>query len=83
METTYAGAFQIFSNAYDIKIDFSSVEPQVDENGDVVRDVKVLKSRIAMSPTLAKELSQILPDVVKNYEEKFGVIPDLSNTSEE
>lgn len=82
MEGTYASTFQIYHSLYDVKIDFSTREPQVDENGNVVGETHVLKSRMTLSPALAKELAQVLSTVVADYEEKFGCIPDVSHNSD-
>ena len=76
MDSNYVGAFQIMSNIYDFRINFSMVEPDSDENGHTV-DRNVIKDRIVMSPALAKELSTVLTKVVSDYEKRFGQIPEV------
>ena len=83
MDVTYVSAFQIFTSVYDVKIDFSTREPVVDENGNIIKDEVILKDRIAMSPTLAKELIAKLSDMVETYEERFGSIPEVKKIAEE
>ena len=83
MESIYVGAFQIFSNAYDFKIDFSSVEPVIDENGNIIKEEKIVKCRVAMSPTMARELAQKLSGMADEYEKRFGKVPDLTQNNKE
>jgi len=83
MESTYVSAFQIFNNIYDMKIDFSTVEPVTNDNGEVTGNLRAMKSRIAMSPALAKELACVLGQVVSDYEKQFGVIPEIKLNGEE
>lgn len=83
MESTYVSAFQVFNNIYDIKIDFSTLEPVTDDNGEVVGTTKTVKNRVAMSPALAKELINILGNAVEDYENKFGAIPAVKIDEEE
>lgn len=83
MDGTYVSAFQIFTSIYDVKLDFSTREPIVDELGNIINDEKVLKNRIVMSPTLAKELIVKLSDMLETYEERFGAIPEIKKPVEE
>ena len=83
MESTYVSAFQVFNNLYDIKIDFSILEPVTDENGEIVGTTKTVKNRVAMSPALAKELINILGSAITDYENKFGTIPEVKIGEEE
>lgn len=83
MDVTYVSAFQIFTSIYDVKIDFSTREPVVDEEGNIIKDDIILKDRIAMSPALAKELIVKLSDMLETYEERFGAIPEIKKEAEE
>ena len=67
MESTYVGAFNIMTSLLDVRIEFGSVEPQLDDNGDVVGEVRIPKTRIALPPFLAKELAQKLSAAIANY----------------
>lgn len=75
---TYADAFGILASVTDLKIDFFVTQPVVDYNGKVSETSQVLEQRVALSLPLAKNLSIMLENAIKNYEQNFGTIPDLA-----
>ena len=83
MDSTYVSAFQILSGFYDFKIEFSTIEPLLDENGEVIKDERILKHRITMPPALTKELAQKLTKMVEGYEARFGEIKGFPDDEEE
>lgn len=74
---TYADAFGILSSLTDVKIDFASTQPQIDENGKIVGENRILEQRIILSLPLAKNLATKLANAVEDYEKNFGSILDL------
>lgn len=82
MDSIYVNAFHIAAGFYDMKIDFSRIEPVLDENGNVISSERIHQQRITIPVALAKELGQKLNEVVANYEETFGEIRDLSVSNE-
>lgn len=83
MEGIYASGFQVLHNVYDVKIEFNTREPQLDENGNIIGEIQVPKSRMTISPALAKELAEVLSSAVADYEEKFGSIPKANGSRAE
>lgn len=73
---TYADVFGIFSSLTDVKIDFASTQPRINEKGDFV-DEKVSVQRIVLSLPLAKDLAKKLSDAVQDYENHFGDVLNL------
>lgn len=74
MDSIYAGAFQIITSVYDIKIDFIKTEPVPNDTGDVMEEERTLGQRITLPLPLAKQLVEKLNRQIEGYEERFGAI---------
>ena len=74
--STYADAFGILGSLTDLKVDFFSVSPHI-ENGQVVGEERTAEQRIILSLPLAKELAMKLQGAVEEYEKNFGKVLDL------
>lgn len=72
----YAEGFGIICGLADMKIDFQSVDPVVDQNGNV-SETKTTEARISLSLPLAKDLTKRLCNAIADYERKFGQILDI------
>ena len=77
MDCNYVSEFYVLSSLHDIKIGFAAIEPELDEKGNVISEIKVNNQRITMSPALAKDLAVKLNRVVKDYEKYYGKIPGV------
>lgn len=73
----YADAFSIVGSLTDIKIDFSSINPQIDKNGQIIGESKTSEQLIILSLPLAKDLAKMLSAAVDNYEKRFGPVLNL------
>ncbi len=82
MESSYINEFRILSSFYDIKIEFSSIEPVLDQNGDVVGQERSAQNRITMPIALAKEFSQKINAAIEAYEKEYGEIRQVPNQAE-
>ena len=82
MNSFYADGFSIYAGLTDAKIDFNTVNPVADENGNIVGEQRIIGQRIALSLPLAKELAQKLNEIIASYEEQFGPVLDLGEARE-
>ena len=86
MNNTYADTFRIFGSLTDIKLDFATTQPCVDENGNIIGEEHSNEHRIILSLPLAKNLAAKLSATVEDYEKNFGAVLDmiaLQETNEE
>lgn len=74
MTSGYASIIGVYANVRDFKLQFRDTMPAVDEAGRVTGQIISFDEIIAMTPTTAKELSQILASQIEAYEKQYGEI---------
>jgi hypothetical protein len=67
-EARYANSFRVGYNAFEILLDFGQVSSKTSR--------PKLQSRIITNPALAKALSGMLEESLKQYRTEFGPIPE-------
>ena len=75
--STYADAFSILGSLTDMKIDFMSVAPHINQEGNIDGEERTIQQRIVLSLPLAKDFCSKLSKAVENYESNFGEILNL------
>ena len=75
LEGRYANNFQVGHNAFEFVFDFGQFYP---ENTEVR-----VHTRIVTNPAYAKVLSETLRGSLEQYERTFGIIPTVSESSEQ
>lgn len=78
MNNLYADGFTVAVGLVDTKIDFLTLNLEKDETGGIIEEKMIPETRITMSLALAKELAIQMGEIVRQYEDKFGPIPDLN-----
>lgn len=73
----YAEAFRIAGSLTDVKMDFLSIQPVADANGQITSEQQVLDHRIIMSLPLAKEFATKILQLIADHESVHGPILDL------
>lgn len=74
LEGRYANNFQVGHNAFEFLLDFGQFYPENTEAR--------FHTRIVTGPAYAKVLSETLQGSIDQYEQTFGVIPKVSESSE-
>lgn len=74
MDSIYCTAFNILSSFYDVKIEFATIEPLTDKDGNVIDSERTPQQRVTLPIALAKELAKKLSESVSQYEASFGEV---------
>ena len=77
----YAGGFSVFLSLSDAKLQFYSVNPVADENGNIAGERKEAQALITMSLPIAKQLSEQLSVAIQQYESNVSPIISLEETA--
>lgn len=77
----YAGGFSVFLSLSDAKLQFYSVNPVADENGNIAGERKEARALITMSLPIAKQLSEQLSVAIQQYESNVSPIISLEETA--
>jgi len=71
----FAHEISVEMNPSQAVLDFKNVTPRIDQrNQQGLKVMKMVHNAIIVEPLLLKEMSMILTNVVKAYEDKFGEI---------
>jgi len=71
----FSNSISVLHSASNFVLDFKQIMPRVEAMGDKKETMLVSKhNTIVIDPGLAKNLVEILDDMVKKYEKKFGKI---------
>ena len=76
MNTNYAGAFNVFVSAFDARIRFIDVNPQVSGDGQIVEE-RTAVCDVCLSLPLAKQLAKHLAEAIAHYETSVSPVVDL------
>lgn len=77
MNSIYVDGFSIITGLVDAKLDLLTINPVIDENGNIVNEQREIAQRVVMALPLAKELVEKLGEAIATYESTFGTIMDL------
>jgi len=70
----YAHELSINFNPMQFTFDFKCITPRVDARSHESPTIKVRHNVVMVDPYHAKQILKLLRDVIKNYEEQYGVI---------
>jgi len=71
LEAKYANLFRVGYNAFEVVVEFGQSYPGGTPD--------LIHSRIATSPSYAREFLRMLSRSIEEYEREFGAIPEVTN----
>ena len=71
VEAKYTNLFRVGYNAFEVLVEFGQSYPGTDPD--------LIHSRIATSPTYAREFLRMLSSSIEGYEREYGAMRDATN----